>query len=123
MVNKVLRVRNLNEKMIIGGISKYNSPDMTYQKDLFDINNIMYTVIPFEDQTYAKYLEGLVTCNISLNGSSRGLLEALGLLGDMVYPLISRNQYGGKNYNNYNANQSQFNSNIDNTLNKMRNSY
>lgn len=123
VVNKALKVRNLNDRMIIGGISKYNSPDMTYQKDLFDINTIMYTVIPFEDQTYAKYLEGLVTCNISLNGYSRGLLEALGILGDMIYPLISKNQYGGKNYNNYNANQSQFNSNIDSTLNKMRNSY
>ena len=129
VVNKVLKVRNLNEKMVIGGISKYNSPDMTYQKDLFDINNIMYTVIPFEDQTYAKYLEGLVTCNISLNGYSRGLLEALDVLGDMVYPLISRKQYGSKEYNNYNSygrnntNQSQFNSSIDNTLNKMRNSF
>lgn len=129
VVNKVLKVRNLNEKMIIGGISKYNSPDMTYQKDLFDINTIMYTVIPFEDQTYAKYLEGLVTCNISLNGYSRGLLEALEVLGDMVYPLISRKQqYGNKTYNNYNNygrnnNKGQFNSSIDNTLNKMRNSF
>lgn len=130
VVNKVLKVKNLNEKMIIGGISKYNSPDMTYQKDLFDINNIMYTVIPFEDQTYAKYLEGLVMCNISLNGYSRGLLDALEILGDMVYPLIARkHQYGNKNYNNYNSygkynnTQGQFNSSIDNTLNKMRNSF
>ena len=130
VVNKVLKVKNLNEKMIIGGISKYNSPDMTYQKDLFDINNILYTVIPFEDQTYAKYLEGLVMCNISLNGYSRGLLEALEILGDMVYPLISRKQqYGNRNYNKYNSygknnnTQGQFNSSIDNTLNKMRNSF
>ena len=128
VVNKALKVRNLNEKMIIGGISKYNSPDMTYQKDLFDINTIMYTVVPFEDQTYAKYLEGLVTCNISLNGYSKGLLDALEGLGSMVYPLIPKKPTGGKGYNNYNGynnneGQSQFNSSIDSTLNKMRNSF
>ncbi len=128
VVNKALKVKNLNEKMIIGGISKYNSPDMTYQKDLFDINTIMYTVVPFEDQTYAKYLEGLVTCNISLNGYSKGLLDALEGLGSMVYPLIPKKPTGGKGYNNYNSynnneGQSQFNSSIDSTLNKMRNSF
>ena len=54
----------------------------------------------------------------------------------MVYPLISNNNgygsYGNSgnggygNYNNYNKNnakQTQFSNSIDNTLNKMRNSY
>lgn len=127
VINKALRVKSLTDKMIIGGISSYNDPAMSYMKELFNKDTMKYITIPFEDQTYAKYLEGLVTCEISLNGYSKGLLDSLARLGDMVYPLISGNQqYGGRpNYNNYNRknNAGQFNSSIDSTLDKMRRNY
>ncbi len=130
VINKALKVRSLTEKMIVGGISSYNDPAMSYMKNLFNKDTMKYITIPFEDQTYAKYLEGLVTCEISLNGYSKGLLESLARLGDMVYPLISgKKQYGSRpNYNNYNDynrknNASQFNSSIDSTLDKMRRNY
>ena len=127
VINKALKVRNLNEKMIIGGLSSYNNPDMTYMKNLFNKDTIQYVTLPFEDQTYAKYLEGLVTCEISLSGYSKGLLEALSKLSDMVYPLISgRPQYGkAPNYNDYNrkGNARQFNEDTYSTLDKMRRNY
>ena len=130
VINKALKVRSLTEKMIVGGISSYNDPAMSYMKNLFNKDTMKYITIPFEDQTYAKYLEGLVTCEISLNGYSKGLLDSLARLGDMVYPLISgKKQYGSRpNYNNYNDynrknNASQFNSSIDSTLDKMRRNY
>ena len=89
IVNKALRVRNINEKNIIGGISSYNNPSMSYMKELFDKNNVPYITIPFEEQTYSRYLEGMAICDISLKGYSRGLLDSLNRLSDMVYPLIS----------------------------------
>lgn len=124
VINKSLRVPGLSKEMIIGGISAYNSPDMTCQKKFFDSNMIMSAVVPFEDQTYSKYLGTLASCELSLNGYSRGLLDALSNLGDMVYPLISSNKaQNQKNYNDYNKNSKPTFGlgNMDNTLNKMRN--
>ena len=125
VINKALRVRNLNDKMIVGGISSYNDPEMSYMKELFNKDTVIYTTVPFEDQTYAKYLEGLVTCELSLNGYSKGLLESLVKLGNMVYPLISNNHSSPKNYNNYakDNKNTKFGSSIDDTLNRMRNNY
>ena len=127
VINKSMKIKGLTKEMIIGGISAYNSPDMTCQKKFFKPDTIMNVTIPFEDQTYSKYLETLATCEVSLNGYSRGLLDALTQLGDMVYPLLSSKTSNNKNYNNYNKknktnanNQYGFNSNIDNTLDRMR---
>lgn len=130
IINKALKVRGLTEKMIVGGISSYNDPTMSYMKELFDKDTAIYVTVPFEDQTYSKYLEGLMECEISLNGYSRGLLDSLQNISNMVYPLIasSKNkpQYPPqKNYNDYSKknNTSQFGKNIDDTLDKMRKNF
>ena len=126
VINKALKLRKLTEKMIIGGLSRYNDPATTYQNTLFNNETIRYTTIPFEEQTYAKYLERLVDCEINLNGYSKMFLEALNKLGTMVYPLIANNtKYRpNQNYNDYNKQNkkqtTQFNSSMDETLNKMR---
>ena len=128
VINKTLKLRKLTDKMIIGGISCYNDPASTYLNTLFDRENVKYTTIPFEDQTYARYLERLVDCEISLNGYSKIFLEALEKLCNMVYPLIAngKDKYqANKKYNNYekkNANPT-FNSNMNATLNRMRNNF
>ena len=117
--------------MIIGGISCYNDPASTYINTLFDREKIRYTTIPFEDQTYARYLERLVDCEISLNGYSKIFLEALEKLSNMVYPLIAGNtKYTqNKNYNDYSKKNTKintnttFNSSMNNTLNRMRNNF
>ena len=66
--------------MVIGGISCYNDPASTYINTLFDKDNVKYTTIPFEDQTYGRYLERLVDCEISLNGYSKIFLDALQMI-------------------------------------------
>lgn len=131
VINKTLKLRKLTDKMVIGGISCYNDPASTYINTLFDKDNVKYTTIPFEDETYGRYLERLVDCEISLNGYSKLFLDALQKLGDMVYPLIANEKNKTKptkNYNDYskknvkNTNYS-FNSNMNATLNKMRNNF
>ncbi len=125
VINKTLNLRKLTEQMIIGGISCYNDPASTYLNKLFDQNTIRYTTIPFEDQTYARYLERLVDCEISLNGYSKIFLDALEKLSNMVYPLIAgKTKYEtNKNYNDYSRKNSTFNSNMNETLNKMRKNF
>ena len=130
VINKALKLRKLNDKMIIGGISCYNDPASTYMNTLFDKDNVKYTTIPFEDQTYGRYLERLVDCEISLNGYSKIFLEALKKLGDMVYPLIASEKSKTKpttNYNDYSKKNTKtnysFNSTMNATLNKMRKNF
>lgn len=127
VINKTLKLRKLTDQMIIGGISCYNDPASTFINTLFDKDKVRYTTIPFEDQTYARYLERLVDCEISLNGYSKIFLDALDKLSNMVYPLIAGNiKYSqNKNYNNYNRKNynTTFNNNMNATLNKMRNNF
>ena len=130
VINKTLKLRKLTDKMVIGGISCYNDPASTYINTLFEKDNVKYTTIPFEDQTYGRYLERLVDCEISLNGYSKIFLDALQRLGDMVYPLIANEKNKTKptkNYNDYSKKNTKtnysFNSNMNATLNKMRNNF
>ena len=125
ILNKSLRVRNVTDKLIIGGISVYNDPAMSYMTELFNKDLIKYCSIPFEEQTYSRYLEGLVECKISLKGYSKKFLMYLSKLGNMVYPLInSMPQKSMSNYNNiYKNSESKFTTQMNETLNKMKNKY
>lgn len=119
VINKSERVRNLNVKTLIGGMSCYNSPNMTYMTELFDRDNIMFCEIPFEVQNYIKYLESLVNCSISLNGYTKTFLESLRQLANMVYPLVGRQNYSvGKN-----ENREPFSSQVNETLSRMKSRY
>ena len=120
VLNKVLRVRSVTEKTIIGGMAYYNDPAMSFMTELFDKDNVKYCSIPFEEQTYSRYLEGLVNCEISINGYSKNFLASLDKLSNMVYPLLSNNANSGKLKSN---NANGFSSNMNNTLNKMKKNY
>lgn len=119
VINKETRVRSLTPKTIIGGMSFYNDPAMSFMTELFNREKVKYCTIPFEEQTYSKYLEGLVNCKISLSGYSKEFMQSLKTLENMVYPLIgSKQEY--KPVNNYN---NTFSSDMNNTLNQMKNKY
>lgn len=119
VINKEQKVRGLGIKTLIGGMAFYNDPAMSFMTELLDKDDTPYCSIPFEVQTYVKYLEGLVNCEISLNGYSKAFMTALKALGDMVYPLISRREYSprGDRY------KDNFSNDMNNTLNKMKKNY
>ncbi len=119
VLNKLVKLRNISEKTIIGGMAYYNDPAMSFMTELFNKDNVQYTVVPFEEQAYSKYLEGLINCKITLNDYSKNFMLALNKLGDMVYPLIN-NKNSKNKYNNY---QNNFSNDMNNTLNKMKNNY
>lgn len=95
IINKEHRVDGLSPKMIIGGMSCYNAPSMSFSTDLFDRTRVKYTTLPFEVQNYSAYLSSLVNCNITLKQYTKLFNARLKELGNMVYPLIER-QYGNK---------------------------
>ena len=120
VVNKEIRVRGLTSKTIIGGMSFYNDPSMSYMTELFNKDKIKACTLPFEDSTYSKYLETLVNCNVSISGYSKSFMNSLKILGNMVYPLLSKQTYikTGPDYT-----RSNFSDEMNNTLNQMRNKY
>jgi hypothetical protein len=89
IVNKEARIRGLTSKVIIGGMAFYNDPSMTFMTELFNKDAIKYTTVPYSDVVYAKYIEGLVNCKISLNGYDKNFMGALKELAKMVYPLLN----------------------------------
>ncbi len=120
ILNKAVKIRGINDKTIIGGMAYYNDPAMSFMTELFDRNMMRYVLLPFEEETYIRYLEGIVECNISLKGYSKTFMQTLKELANMVYPLSNTyrpptSQSQGKNYT--------FGPNMNNTLNQMKNNY
>ena len=122
VINKELKVRSLSTKAVIGGMSFYNDPAMSYMTELFSKDKVKACTIPFDENVYSKYLEAIVNCVISINGYTKSFMNSLKILGNMVYPLLSKQTYSSKssaemNYGN------NFSTEMNNTLNQMRNKY
>lgn len=119
VINKETKIRSLNPKVIIGGMAFYNDPSMSFMTELFDKDHVKYTIIPFDEIVYSKYLEGLVNCKISLNGYSKNFMLALKELANMVYPLLN-NKY--KPFDTYDK-KPAFSSKMNSTLEQMKRNY
>ena len=87
LINKDLRVNKLNERILISAMSVYNSPDTTYQLDLFNRDKIGYLTIPFEEKNYSKYLDELADCKLTIRGYSKNLISSFNKLAKFVYPI------------------------------------
>ena len=122
VLNKVLRVRSITERVIIGGMSSYNDPSMSYMTELFNKDNVKFCSIPFEQEAYSRYLDGLVNCEISTRGYPKSLIDSLDGLTNMMYPVLNNDRPANK-FNPYNQKTSSFSSNINETLNRMKNRY
>ncbi len=122
VLNKILRVRSISERVIIGGMSSYNDPSMSYMTELFDKDNIKYCTIPFDQEVYSKYLDGLVNCEISTKGYPKNFIASLDKLANMIYPLLNSDKPANK-FNPYNQRTNGFSNNMNETLNKMKNRY
>lgn len=116
VLNKVEKLRRVNDKVIIGGMSSYNDPAMTYMVNLFDKNVIRYISIPFDEQVYVKYLEGLIDCEISLKGYPKNIIQVFTELANMLYS----STMGKTTYRPPTANGTGFSPSINSTLEQMR---
>ena len=127
VLNKFMRTKQINEELLIGGISIYNDASMTVRKELFNRRTVPYVTIPFELKTYLRYLDGLVICDVSLKGYSKEFMQGLKQLANMVYNPNKGNSgnssTGGKYKPPSIKNNNTFSPNMSDTLNQMRQSY
>lgn len=89
ILNKAVKIRGINDKTIIGGMAYYNDPAMSFMTELFDKTTVRYITIPFDEDVYAKYLEGVINCEISIKGYPKNIVQIFQELSNIVYPLVS----------------------------------
>ena len=124
IINKATKVKGLNNKIVIGGISYYNDPAMSFMTELFSRETVKWCELPFDIQVYSKYLEALVDCEVTINGYPKQFAQKLKELANMVYPLLNNQSY--KLSNGYKTSKQQpttFSNDMSNTLNQMKNRY
>lgn len=119
VINKEMRVRGLSAKVIIGGLAFYNDPAMSFMTELFNKETVKFCTIPFEEEVCSRYLEGVMDCEISINGYSKNFNMKLKELANMVYPLLG-NKY--KPVGDYSGSY-KFSADMNSTLEQMRNKY
>ena len=126
VLNKVLRLRGVSSKNIVGGMSNYNDPEMSFMTELFDRNSIkVVSQIPFDEDVYIRYLDSLIECEIKLNGYPKEFRQRLNSLAEAVYPLLpNKTGYkGNKRTSNQGQYSSSFSSSMNDTLNNMKRRY
>ena len=121
IINKEQKVKNLSKNAIIGGISSYNDPAMSYMTKLFDKDKIMNYSVPLDVEVGSKYLETLVTCELSLVGYPKNFIENLKRIASVINPAkkggMQRPSASGYNPNN------KFSNNMNSTLDEMKRKY
>lgn len=121
VLNKYIKTKELNEDILVGGISIYNDASMTVRKELFNRKTVKRITIPFETETYLRYLNGLVICDVSLKGYSKKILQSLKQLATSVYS-TSNSSNGGK-YTPPSVKNTTFSSSMNSTLEQMSKRY
>ena len=93
---------------------------MTIRKELFNRKTVPYITIPFDQKSYLRYLDGLVTCDISLKGYTKEFLQSLKSLASMVYQGTNKtSKYMPPSVKNNSMNNDSFSPRMNNTLNQM----
>lgn len=125
VLNKFIRTKEITENILIGGMSIYNDAAMTVRRELFDRRNVPNIVIPFNQKSYLRYLDGLVICDISLKGYDKEFIPYLKKLADMVYSMPGSTKKSDKYMppSVKNNNNSGFSPRVNDTLNQMRKNY
>ena len=122
VLNKFVKTKEISEEILIGGISIYNDASMTLRKELFNRKTVPHITIPFDLKSYLRYLDGLVTCDVSLKGYTKEFLQCLQNLASMVYEINKKDaKYAPPSIKN-NSNNG-FSPRMNNTLNQMKRNY
>ena len=122
VVNQELKIRSLTSKMVIAGLSFYNDPGMSFMTDLFNKDLVKACTIPFDENVYSKYLDGMVNCKVSISGYSKNFISKLKVLAEMVYPRVPQSTYE-PNKRTTSFNNNKFSADMNNTLEQMRKKY
>lgn len=86
VINKEMPLKGVSRKVILGGISTYNNPSMSYMTKLFDRDKVVSCAIPFDQVVYQSYLENIIYCKYDISGYPKKFIENLKILVGLVYP-------------------------------------
>lgn len=128
VLNKLLKIRGIGGKNIIGGMSNYNDPEMSFMTELFDRNLVKVAAqIPFDEDVYAKYLENLIQCEMKINGYPKEFKLRLKSLADVIFSATSNKgveKKGRKESRKETSKYSNsFSQGMNDTLDSMRKKY
>ena len=129
VLNKTLSLKGVNSKKIVGGMSKYNDPEMSFMTDLFNANTIKVSAqIPFDEDVYIKYLNSIIECDIQINGYPKEFKQRLNLLAESIYPLLPADKTDKKDKKKRNKEKdnlfnNSFSPGMNSTLDNMRKKY
>ena len=124
VLNKLLKIKGVNAKNIIGGMSNYNDPEMSFMTELFNRNTVKLSAqIPFDEDVYIKYLSYLVECEIQINGYPKEFKQILNNLAESIYPLLPGTKSDKKNKKSTKPYTSSFSEGMNTTLDNMRKKY
>ncbi len=126
ILNKFLNVKGVNGRSIIGGMSKYNDPEMSFMTELFNVNIVKVAgTVPFDEDVYIKYLENMIECEMKTNGYPKDFKLRLNELAKIIYPEIS--SYSSNSKKNKKDKKQEytnsFSTNMNSTLDDMRKRY
>ena len=85
IINKYMNMKRLPAEIVIEGLTRYNEPTMTLQKELFNSKNVPAILIPFDMQAYTRYMDVIATCQMTLNGYPTVFLNSLDKLASIIY--------------------------------------
>ena len=121
ILNKVVKVKRVSAKTIIGGMSNYNDPEMSFMTELFDRDSIVARVIPFDIEVYQNYLEQIIDCEIRTDKYPKDFQKILNDLSNIVYPVLPNKKVKEKSKKGYQYDG--FSESVNNTLNNMKKKY
>ncbi len=127
VINKSMRLKAVTPKNIVGGMAFYNDPEMSFMTELFDRNTKVPIEIPFDVEVYARYLDQIVDCEISINKYPKEMQSILKKLAMIIYPLLPAKKTKEKAQKGYkystNEYSNGFSNSVNNTLNNMKKKY
>lgn len=118
VINKFVNKCGLTEKMILGGISNYNDPQMKFMDHLFNVGDIKSYKIPFFVDSYKTYIRELVNCKLDLRQYDKEEFKnAIKILANNIYNVGKGKD---KNGSKIDVNNLKIEGELEDTLNKMK---
>ena len=93
ILNKNIRLKSATSESIIMGVSNYNDPRMRYMGPIFDASIVKVNKISFSEEVYVKYLDGLITCNISTSSYPNKIVKEIEELANAIYTNNSKKTF------------------------------
>jgi len=102
IINKHVKCA-LTAKDILDGIATYTSPDLKMFDDLFTASEMIYHILPFDQENYTKYVEMMYKYSNTFNSFTREFKESLDQIVNAIYPIGITNNTG----NTYNKSKTK----------------